>query len=56
MIFDLMIELLIRWLNASGKGYEIDSCGLKLTSKWYAGDGTLVTNSIEDMISLLDIV
>jgi hypothetical protein len=35
-----MIEPLVRWLNASQKGY----------------DGTLVTNTIEDMVTLLDIV
>jgi hypothetical protein len=50
-----MVEPLIRWLTASGKGYDIASCGLKLASKWYADDGTLLTNSVEDMISLLDI-
>jgi len=32
------------------------SCGLKLASKWYADDDTLLTNSVEDMISLLDII
>jgi hypothetical protein len=51
-----MVEPLIRWLTASSKGYDITSCGLKLTSKWYADDGTLITNSVEDMISLLDII
>ena len=51
-----MVEPLIRWLTASGKGYDIASCGLKLTSKWYGDDGTLLTNSVEDMISLLDII
>ena len=56
LLFDLMVEPLIRWLTASGKRYDIASCGLKLASKWYAGDGTLLTNSIEDMISLLDII
>jgi len=35
---------------------HISSCGLKLASKWYADDDTFVTNSVEDMISLLDIV
>jgi len=55
-LFDLMVEPLIRWLTASGKGYDIASCGLKLASKWYAYDGTLLTNSVEDMISLLDII
>ena len=49
-----MVKPLIRWLTASGKGYEIVSCGLKLASKWYADDGTLLTNSVEDMISLMD--
>ncbi len=29
---------------------------LKLARKWYADDGTLVTTSVDDMISLLDIV
>ncbi len=29
---------------------------LRLASKWYADDGTLVTNTIEDMVTLLDIV
>ncbi len=51
-----MVEPLIRWLAALGKGYDIASCGLKLASKWYADDGTLLTNSVEDMISLLDII
>ena len=51
-----MVEPLIRWLTASSKGYEIASCGLKLASKWYADDGTLLTNLVEDMISLIDII
>ncbi len=51
-----MIEPLIRWLNAADKGYNITSCGLKLASKWYAYDGTLVTNSVYDLLSLLSIV
>jgi hypothetical protein len=51
-----MVEPLIRWLTASGKGYDIASCDLKLASKWYADDGTLITNSVEDMISLLDTI
>ena len=53
LLFDLMVKPLFCWLTASGKGYEIPSCDLKLASKWYADDGTLVTNSVEDMISLL---
>ena len=56
LLFDLVIEPLIRWLTASQKGYAITSCGLRLASKWYADDGTLVTNSIDDMITLLNIV
>jgi len=56
LLFDLMVEPLIRWLTASGKGHDIASYGLKLASKWYADDGTLLTNSVEDMISLLDIL
>jgi hypothetical protein len=56
LLFDLMIEPLIRWLNASQKGYNITSCGLKLAIKWYVDYGTLVTNTIEDMVTLLDIV
>ena len=32
------------------------SCGLRLASKWYDDDGTLVTNTIEEMIALLNIV
>ena len=55
LLFELMVEPLIRWLTASGKGYDIASCGLKLASKWYADEGTLVINSVEDTISLLDI-
>jgi hypothetical protein len=51
-----MIEPLIRWLNAADKGYDITTYGLKLASKWYADDGTLVTNSVEDIVSLMDIV
>jgi hypothetical protein len=51
-----MIEPLIRWLHASKKGYDIASCGLQLANKWYADDGTLVTNSVEDTIVLLYLV
>jgi hypothetical protein len=51
-----MIEPLIRWLTASQKGNDITSCGLRLASKWYTEDGTLVTNTIDDMITLLNIV
>jgi hypothetical protein len=56
LVFDLRIEPLIRWLNASQQGYDMISCGLRLASKWYEYDGTLVTNTIEDMVTLLDIV
>jgi hypothetical protein len=56
LLFDLMIQPLIRWLRASNKGYNIASCDLQLAHNWYADDGTLVTNSVEDMISLLDLV
>jgi hypothetical protein len=56
LILDLIVEALIRLLIASGKGCKIASCGLKLASKWYPDDGILVTNSVEDMISPLDIV
>jgi hypothetical protein len=52
LLFDLQVEPLIRWLMAADKGYEITSCGLKLASKWHVDDGTLVTSSIESMISL----
>jgi len=56
LLFDPMVEPLIQWLTASGKGYDIASCDLKLASKWYADDGNPITNSVEDMISLLDII
>ena len=56
LLFDLMIEPLIRWLTTLDKGYDIASCALKLARKWYDVDGTLVTNSMEGIISLLDIV
>jgi hypothetical protein len=56
LLFDLMVDPLICCLTASGKRYEIASCGLKLASNWYADDGTLITNSVEDMIFLLDII
>ncbi len=51
-----MIEPLIRWPRASEKGCNISSCHLQLASKWCADDGTLVTDSGEDMISLLEMV
>ncbi len=51
-----MTEPLIRWLKDSDKGYNIASCDLELVSKWYAKNSTLVTNPLDDMISLLDIV
>jgi hypothetical protein len=56
LLFDIVIEPLIRWLRASNKGYDIASCDLHLASKWYADDGTLVTNLVEDMFVLLDLV
>ena len=56
LLFDLMVEPVIRWLTATGKGYDITSCDLKLSSKWYADDDTLITNSVEVMISLLDTI
>jgi hypothetical protein len=33
LLFDLMIEPLIRWLTASQRGCDIASCGLQLASK-----------------------
>jgi hypothetical protein len=51
-----MIEPVIHWLNAADRGYHIPSCVLKLASKRYADDRTLVTNSVDDMRSLLSIV
>ena len=33
LLFDPMIEPLIRWLAAGDKGYEVASCGLKLAIK-----------------------
>ena len=56
LLFDLMVEPLIGWLTASGKRYDIASCGLKPASKWFADDGTILTISVENMISLLDII
>ena len=50
-----MIEPLIRWLNAADKCYDIASYRLKLASKYYVDDGTLVTNFVDDMVSMLDI-
>ena len=55
ILSDIVVEPLIRWLTASSKGYDIVSCNLKLASKWYIDDGTLITNFVEDMISLRDI-
>ncbi len=52
----MIIETLIQWLRTSNKGYDITSRGLQLASNWYVDDGTLVPNSVEDMISLLDLV
>ena len=49
---DLVIEPLIRWLKASQNWYAITSRGLKLASKWYADDGTLITNTVDDIIAL----
>ncbi len=34
----------------------MSSCGLRLASKWYADDETLVTNTIEKIVALLNIV
>jgi len=56
LLFDIMVEPLIRRLTAADKGFNITSCGLKPTSKWYSDDGILVTNSVEDVVSLMDIV
>ena len=56
LLFGLMFKPRIRWLTASGEGCDIASSELKLASKWYVDDGTLITNSVEDMISLVDII
>jgi hypothetical protein len=56
LLIDRMIATLIRWLYASNKNCNITTCDLQLERKWYADDGTLVTNSVEDTITLLDIV
>ena len=56
LLFDLMIEPLIRWLTASQEGYDITSCGLRIASKWSADDGAVITNTIDDMSIMLDIV
>ena len=55
LLFDLIIEPLIRGLQALEKDYDIASCDLMLAIEGYADHGTLVTNSVEDMITLLDI-
>ena len=58
LFLDLIVEPLIRWLTAADKVCEIASGGLKLVSKWHADHSTLVTlvtNLIENMISLMDI-
>jgi hypothetical protein len=51
-----MIDPLICWLNTYDKGYTIASYDLNLANKWYTDDGTFVINSVDDLISLLDIV
>ena len=52
LLFDLMMEPLIRWLTTSKKkGYQFGSTGLTLASKWYADDATLLANSAPNMIS-----
>jgi len=56
LLLDLVIEPLIRWLNASHKGYIIAFYGLQHANKWFADDGTLVTNLVEDMTVLLVLV
>jgi len=55
-LFGLMIDPLICWLNTYDKGYTIASYDLNLANKWYTDDGTFVINSVDDLISLLDIV
>ena len=56
LLFDLMMEPLIRWLTSKKKGYQFGSTGLTLASKWYADDATLLANSAPNMISQLHIV
>ena len=48
LFFDLVVEPLLRWLTAADKGYVIACCGFILASKWYADDGTLVTNNVDE--------
>ena len=46
LLFDLMIEPLVRWLAQGDRGCEgYPSSPGSLCSKWYADDGTLVTNT-----------
>ena len=46
-----MVEPLIRWLE-DGTGYRFSDSGQTLSSKWYADDATLVTESLEAMQAL----
>ena len=50
LLFDLMVEL-IRWLE-DGTSYRFSDSGQTLSSKWYADDATLVTDSLEAMQAL----
>ena len=56
LLFDLMMEPLIRWLNVKKKGYKFESTGLTLASKWYADDATLLSDSEPKMVAQLQIV
>jgi hypothetical protein len=56
LIFDLMVEPLIRWIKSTKKGYTLTSNNLSLSSKWYADDATLVASIIPALETQLQVV
>ena len=56
LIFDLVVEPLIRWIKSTQKGYTLTSNNLSLSSKWYADDATLVAPTIPALEAQLQVV
>jgi hypothetical protein len=56
LLFLLMVEPLIRWLESLLKGYTLTSNKLNLSTKWYADNVTLVAHNVTDLNTQVEAV
>ena len=54
LLFDLMMEPLLRWLAKGSRGYLPSNTSMAYPTQAYADDLTLLTDSLEDMLTQFD--